>query len=33
VTAASTILSQTVKGPVAEDLLSKGITEVREKLN
>jgi F-type H+-transporting ATPase subunit b len=33
VTAASTILSQTVKGPVAEDLLAKGITEVREKLN
>jgi F-type H+-transporting ATPase subunit b len=33
VTAASTVLSQTVKGPVAEDLLAKGITEVREKLN
>ena len=33
VTAASTILSQTVKGPVAENLLAKGITEVREKLN
>jgi F-type H+-transporting ATPase subunit b len=33
VTAASTILSQTVRGPVAEDLLAKGITEVREKLN
>ena len=33
VTAASTILSQTVKGPVAEDLLARGITEVREKLN
>jgi F-type H+-transporting ATPase subunit b len=33
VTAASTILSQTVKGPVAEELLAKGITEVREKLN
>jgi F-type H+-transporting ATPase subunit b len=33
VTAASTILSQTVKGPIAEDLLAKGITEVREKLN
>ncbi len=33
VTAASTILSQTVKGQVADDLLSKGITEVREKLN
>jgi len=33
VTAASAILSQTVKGEVAEDLLSKGIAEVREKLN
>ena len=33
VTAASTVLSQTVKGPVADDLLAKGITEVREKLN
>ncbi len=33
VMAASTILSQTVKGPIAEDLLAKGITEVREKLN
>jgi F-type H+-transporting ATPase subunit b len=33
VTAASTILTQTVKGQVAEDLLAKGITEVREKLN
>jgi F-type H+-transporting ATPase subunit b len=33
VTAASTILSQTVKGRIAEDLLAKGITEVREKLN
>jgi F-type H+-transporting ATPase subunit b len=33
VAAASTILSQTVKGQVAEDLLSKGIAEVREKLN
>src|SRR5438477_4186630 len=33
VTAASTILSQTVKGDVANDLLSKGIAEVREKLN
>lgn len=32
-TAASTILSQTVKGQVADDLLAKGITEVREKLN
>jgi len=33
VTAASTILSKTVKGQIAEDLLAKGITEVREKLN
>jgi F-type H+-transporting ATPase subunit b len=33
VTAASTILSQSVKGPVADDLLAKGIDEVRTKLN
>ncbi len=33
VTAASTILSQSVKGPLADDLLAKGIAEVREKLN
>ena len=33
VAAASTILSQTVKGEVAEDLLAKGITDAREKLN
>jgi F-type H+-transporting ATPase subunit b len=33
VQAASTILSQAVKGPVADDLLAKGITEVRQKLN
>jgi F-type H+-transporting ATPase subunit b len=33
VTAASTILSQSVKGEVAEDLLAKGIAEVRQKLN
>jgi F-type H+-transporting ATPase subunit b len=33
VAAASTILSQTVKGQVAEDLLAKGITEARDKLN
>ena len=33
VTAASAILSQTVKGEVAENLLSKGIAEVRDKLN
>jgi F-type H+-transporting ATPase subunit b len=33
VTAASTILSQSVKGPVADDLLAKGSAEVRKKLN
>src|SRR5947199_1157054 len=33
VTAASTILSQSVKGSVADDLLAKGIDEVRTKLN
>ncbi len=33
VTAASSILSQTVKGQLADDLLSKGIAEVRQKLN
>jgi F-type H+-transporting ATPase subunit b len=33
VQAASTILSQSVKGPLADDLLSKGIAEVRQKLN
>src|SRR4030095_16247356 len=33
VAAASTILSQSVKGPVADDLLTKGIAEVRAKLN
>ncbi|MBR0870096.1 ATP F0F1 synthase subunit B [Bradyrhizobium tropiciagri] len=33
VTAASTILAQQVKGPVADDLVSKGIAEVRSKLN
>jgi F-type H+-transporting ATPase subunit b len=33
VTAASTILSQSVKGSVADALLAKGIAEVREKLN
>jgi len=33
VAAASTILSHTVKGELAEDLLAKGITEAREKLN
>jgi F-type H+-transporting ATPase subunit b len=33
VTAASTILSQSVNGSVAEDLMAKGIAEVRAKLN
>ena len=33
VTAATTILSQSVKGQVADDLLAKGIAEVRQKLN
>ena len=33
VAAASTVLSQSVKGPVADDLLTKGIAEVRQKLN
>jgi F-type H+-transporting ATPase subunit b len=33
VAAASTILSKSVKGEVADDLLAKGIVEVREKLN
>ena len=33
VEAASTILSQSVKGSVADDLLTKGIAEVRSKLN
>ena len=33
VMAASTILSQSVQGPIADDLLAKGIAEVREKLN
>jgi F-type H+-transporting ATPase subunit b len=33
VTAASTILSQSVKGSVGDELLAKGIAEVREKLN
>ncbi len=33
VTAASTILSQSVKGTVADDLLAKGIAEVKAKLN
>jgi F-type H+-transporting ATPase subunit b len=33
VAAASTILSQSVKGTLADDLLAKGIAEVRQKLN
>ena len=33
VAAASTIMSQSVKGSVADDLLAKGIAEVRAKLN
>jgi F-type H+-transporting ATPase subunit b len=33
VAAASTILSRSVKGGVADELLAKGIAEVREKLN
>ncbi len=33
VAAAAQIMAQTVKGSVADDLLTKGITEVRAKLN
>ena len=33
ITAASTVLSQSVKGSLADDLLAKGIAEVRQKLN
>ena len=33
VTAASTVLSQSVKGSTADDLLTKGIAEVKAKLN
>jgi F-type H+-transporting ATPase subunit b len=33
VRAASAVLSQSVKGKLAEDLVTKGITEVRQKLN
>ncbi len=33
VTAATSILSQSVKGQIADDLMAKGIVEVREKLN
>src|SRR3954454_18425945 len=31
--AASNILTQSVKGPVADDLMARGIAEVRQKLN
>jgi F-type H+-transporting ATPase subunit b len=33
IAAASNVLSKTVKGKVADDLLAKGIAEVRQKLN
>jgi len=33
VSAASSVLSQSVKGSVADDLLTRGIAEVRQKLN
>jgi F-type H+-transporting ATPase subunit b len=33
VAAASTIMSQSVKGGIADDLLAKGIAEVRANLN
>lgn len=33
VAAAATIMSQSVKGPIGEDLLAKGIAEVKTKLN
>jgi F-type H+-transporting ATPase subunit b len=33
VAAASTILSQSVQGQVADDILTKGIAEIRQKLN
>src|SRR3954451_11746490 len=33
ITAASAILTQSVKGAVADDLLARGIAEVRQKLN
>src|SRR3954453_15865935 len=33
VSAAATILTQSVKGPLGDDLLGKGIAEVRQKLN
>jgi F-type H+-transporting ATPase subunit b len=33
IAAASTVMSKTVKGKVADDLLAKGIAEVRQKLN
>jgi F-type H+-transporting ATPase subunit b len=33
IAAASTVLSQSVKGKVADDLLTRGIDEIRQKLN
>ncbi|MDO9059845.1 MAG: ATP F0F1 synthase subunit B, partial [Bradyrhizobium sp.] len=33
VTAATTILSQSVQGSVADDLLNRGIAEVKARLN
>lgn len=33
VTAATSIMSQSVKGQIADDLISKGIKDVRDKLN
>ncbi|MGA7993797.1 MAG: ATP F0F1 synthase subunit B, partial [Bradyrhizobium sp.] len=33
VAAASTVMSQSVKGGIADELLAKGIAEVRAKLN
>jgi len=33
VTAASSVLSQTVKGQIADNLLDQGIKDVRDKLN
>ena len=33
VTAATAIMGQSVKGSVADDLISKGIKDVRDKLN
>jgi F-type H+-transporting ATPase subunit b len=33
VTAAATIMSKTVTGPIADDLIGKGIADVQQKLN